>query len=500
MRVVVIGGGLAGMVAAREVAARRPGDEVVLLERSTRLGGKAGSDDRGGRLVEHGYHVFPRWYPNVRRILDEIGTTLIDFDRYHYLVAGSFPHFVTVRGPKDLPSVVHNVTRGLLPWYQTILFFGFTLDMISRPLSHKRLLDHVSQIGLMRDTWYVTEEVAELNQENLLKASAIPAYDMSAMTAKKIGSYWLRQASPFLSVLPGDLQTTFIDPLAAKMRAAGVDVRLSTEVVGLDVAGGRVAAVRLADGSRLEGDRFVLATPFEVSRRFVDGPLFELDPSLGDMHWLEAQPMAALHVRLNERLEGLPREHVFFHGGKFGLSFVDVAPLWGTSGVPTELSFIASNFAPLQRLSNADATKALLAEIKEYLPLEDAQIRDVVLNPNVDVPLFINTIGAWPNRPSARSKAPNLYLAGDHVRNAIDLACMEGAVHAALQAARALLEDDGAEDLPSILEPPTWPRPLLVAARLAMLPLVTVSTAVARVAEVFGRGGPRTAPPGGRTP
>ncbi|MEO8357585.1 MAG: hypothetical protein ABI621_16905 [Chloroflexota bacterium] len=40
-------------------------------------------------------------------------------------------------------------------------------------------------------------------QENVLKASAIPVYDLSAMTAKRIASYWIRQASPFLSILPG---------------------------------------------------------------------------------------------------------------------------------------------------------------------------------------------------------------------------------------------------------------------------------------------------------
>ena len=43
------------------------------------------------------------------------------------------------------------------------------------------------------------QSVAELAQENVLKASAIPAYDLSAMTAKRISSYWVRQASPFLS-------------------------------------------------------------------------------------------------------------------------------------------------------------------------------------------------------------------------------------------------------------------------------------------------------------
>jgi hypothetical protein len=476
------------MVAGRALAAR--GVEVELLERSSRLGGKAGSDERDGRLVEHGYHVFPKWYPNVRRIVREIGTELIDFDRYHYLTRGEFPRVVTVRGPSDFASIWHNVRRGILPWYHTVLFFGFTLDMISRPLSDKRLLDRVSQIGLMRQAWYVTNEVAELNQENLLKASAIPAYDMSAMTAKKIGGFWLKEASPFLSVLPGDLQTTFIRPLEAKVREAGVRVRFGAEVARIDVGDGRVRSVTLASGEVVTADAFVLALPFEVARRFVDGPLFALDPSLGNMHQLEAQPMAALHVRLKRKLDGIPREHVFFHGGDFGLSFIDVAPLWKRepSDPPTELSFIASNYAPLKSLSIEDATEALMGEVRAYLPFDDDDVHDVVLNPNVDVPLFINTIGAWPNRPEARTKVPNLYVAGDHAKNEVDLACMEGAVSAALAAARALLEDASVPDLPELESPRTWPRPLLVAGRVAMTPMLAFCSMVARLAGA-GRGG-----------
>ena len=86
---IVVGDGLAGMVVARELALRRW--RVTLLERSPRLGGKAGADRKRERLVEHGYHVFPQWYPNVRAIVNRLGVRLIDFDRYHFLLPGSYP-------------------------------------------------------------------------------------------------------------------------------------------------------------------------------------------------------------------------------------------------------------------------------------------------------------------------------------------------------------------------------------------------------------------------
>jgi phytoene dehydrogenase-like protein len=47
--------------------------------------------------------------------------------------------------------------------------------------------------------------------------------------------------------------------LAARLQAAGGEIRCATEAVGIDVAGGRAVAVRTADGERVEAGRAVLA-------------------------------------------------------------------------------------------------------------------------------------------------------------------------------------------------------------------------------------------------
>ncbi len=481
---VVVGGGLSGMVIARELALRHW--HVTLLERSQRLGGKAGSDSKNGRLVEHGYHVFPQWYPNVRAIVNRIGVQLIDFDCYHFLVPGAYPQRVTVRGPASFSALWHNVFNGLLPWYHNVLYFYSVLDMISRPLSEKSLLDRVSQVGLIRGKWYTSESVAELGQENVLKASAIPAYDLSAMTSKRIGSYWVRQASPFLSVLPGDLQTVFINPQVRELEALGVEIRYDSEVSGVVMRDGAVASVALRDGTEVSADVYALCTPFEVTRTWLDDNLYKADPELGNMHFLEAQPMAALHLRLRRELPDLPREHVFLHGSHYALSLINVGHLWKELDGKPQLSFISSNYGPLNKVSEEGAKDLLLEEICEYLPIEPADVESWELNPNTDVPLFINTIGAWPNRPRPKSKINNLYLAGDFVKNAIDLACMEGAVSAALEAAGQILSDHGeTEAIPVAQVPPVWPRPLLVFGRIVLKPVVAVARVIAWLEEKF---------------
>jgi len=482
---IVVGGGLAGMVVARELALR--GWRVTLLERTKRLGGKAGSDIRNGRRVEHGYHVFPQWYPNVRAILERIGVKLIDFDRYHFLLPGEYPRRVTVLGPSGFSAMWHYIFHGLLPWYHNLLYIYSVLDMLSRPLSDKRFLDRVSQIGLIRGKWYTSESVAEMGQENVLKASAIPVYDLSAMTAKRIAGYWVRQASPFLSILPGDLQTVFIDPQVRELEALGVEIRYNCEVSDVMMREGVVSAIALRDGTELSADVYALCTPFEVTRIWLHDDLYGADPELGNMHLLEAQPMAALHLRLRREIPDLPKEHVFFHGSHYALSFIDIAPHWkGLDGKHdgSQLSFISSNYSPLNTVSAEGAKDLLLKEISEYLPLTPADIESWELNPNTDDPLFINTIGAWSNRPHSKTKIQNLYLAGDYVKNAIDLACMEGAVSAAVEAAAHILSDHGETgSLPVVQVPPEWPRALLVFIRILMVPVVAIARVIAWIEE-----------------
>src|SRR4030095_4291500 len=125
-----------------------------------------------------------------------------------------------------------------------------------------------------------------------------------------------------------------------------------------------------------------------------------------------------------------------------------------------------------------------LKKVFKFRPSTPRDVESGELNANTDVPLFINTIGAWPNRPRPKTKIKNLYLGGDFVKNAIDLACMEGAVSAALETANQILVDHGETDsLPVALVPPEWPRLLLVFGRIVLIPVVAVARVIAWLEE-----------------
>jgi squalene-associated FAD-dependent desaturase len=70
-RVVVVGGGLAGISAALEAAER--GAHVTLVERRRRLGGRTWSFHRHGLVMDNGQHVFMRCCTEYRAFVERIG-------------------------------------------------------------------------------------------------------------------------------------------------------------------------------------------------------------------------------------------------------------------------------------------------------------------------------------------------------------------------------------------------------------------------------------------
>ena len=76
-RVLVIGGGLAGIAAALDCAAA--GASVTLLEVRRRLGGAAYSFERDGLELDNGQHVFLRCCPAYRALLARLGSEQLAF-------------------------------------------------------------------------------------------------------------------------------------------------------------------------------------------------------------------------------------------------------------------------------------------------------------------------------------------------------------------------------------------------------------------------------------
>src|SRR5207302_1075704 len=149
--------------------------------------------------------------------------------RCWFAAAGS-PDSPSHTSCSDTGSACAVLRSSPLPLCDTLLYFYFVCDLASEPLSNMRVLDRVSRLGLMRSRWYMTEKIPELEEEHILKASAVPLYEMSGGTAKILSELWLRNREPFLSILPGELRTTFIQPYARRVHDSGVEIETGTRV------------------------------------------------------------------------------------------------------------------------------------------------------------------------------------------------------------------------------------------------------------------------------
>jgi hypothetical protein len=473
-RVVIIGGGLAGMTVAKELVKKKM--PVVILEAADYLGGKAAADTKDGPFVEHGYHLFPAWYTNTRRLLRElqIESNFIDIHQFYQIREGAFPHFTAFRELSSLSNWWKNVRSGILPWPEALLNFYFILDLCSQSFENRKFLDKVSVNGFLRSRRYATENLANYNHQTVLQASSIPSYDLSAKTLQKLAQCWIKERSPLVSILNGNLQDTFISPFEQFIRDRGVVVKYKRRVRGLEVTAGKVSGVRFDAGIPVEetstDDIFVLATPPEVTFRFVDDQVYAAERTkpnateklLAELIHLESAPMAGLTLQLNRRITYrdengqerlLPKEHVNLYGSQYKTSFIDISQHWKMSDDKTVLSIIASNFAPLKNLSEAEMTRRIIEEVWRYIPcIDQKDIGQAYLRPNVEAPLFLNTVGAWHFRPITKTRIENLYIAGDYCQSTADLTTMESAVFSGLSTARDILRDRelGSPEVPPI--------------------------------------------------
>lgn len=293
-RIVVIGGGVSGATVALDLTSA--GCQVVLVERSPRLGGLVVDFEVGGTSLECFYHhVFPH-EEHIQALISRLGLD----DRLSWL-----------------ESSVGVYRHGRL-WP-----FTTPLDLLRfRPLP---LLDRLrSGVGALRmgrvDDWrqlddlpalewlarYTGERAVDAVWAPLLRAKfgaaagTVPAAWMWARFRQRSGGRG-RSGGERLGYLRGGFRQLF-DALAAELDRLGADVRTGSSVRRVVVRGGRAEGVELHDGTTIDADAVVYAgtmpgledllPPEHVDPRWeATGALgvlcvvLELDQPLGSLYW-----------------------------------------------------------------------------------------------------------------------------------------------------------------------------------------------------------------------
>lgn len=480
----IIGGGLAGMILAKELLEK--GQKVRIFEASGRLGGKAGADLHGTDFDEHGWHLFPTWYVNIWEIVEQLGIrpSFIDKSRYAYIRSGDYPKTTYLESPFSFASALHNLFNGVLPPAISYIYQYALLDLMSQPVRRRAHLDQVTVNGFVRGKFYGIDGVTDAIEDTISRASAIESFEMSAMTVRNVMGFWFNYHNPWFRILTGNLQEKFILPLENKIRSLGCSIELNTTVNSVKCDLSLISSINVTCGDEdrsIPVDMLAIAVPAPNMQALLNPEIIGVSPDLGKIYYLRSRIMAGMTIYFKTKIAGIPSDHLNFVKTKYELSMIDVTDIWG---IPDRsvICVVASDYTVLQGHSVDEATTVLIRELNRYLPFVTPEnIERIDLQPHVHQPLFANTAGAWSRRPTATTKISNLFLAGDYCRTHVDLTCMEGAVTSGLIAAKVILKEMGISHPVVIRTPKTRPRWLLVLLKFLLFPGVLLALAYAAV-------------------
>ena len=288
-RVTVIGGGVSGLATAYFVSHLAGCEvDVTLVERSEELGGKVLTRAVAGHPVDLGPDALLVRVPAMQSLLEDLGLA------GDVVGPGANGAFIWSRGRlRPLPaSTVFGVPAQLLPLLRSGLLspLGIARAGLDLVLPRRRIpAGHDVSVGeLVRPRFgaQVFDRLVDpllggvhAGRADLLSArSAVPEIDALARGSRSIylgtrGKPAPGQSGPALVTLPGGLGQ-LIDAL--RDAVDGCDVRLGTSVERLTRTSDGYL-VRLADGSEVEADDVVLATPAHATAEL----LADLSPGAG---------------------------------------------------------------------------------------------------------------------------------------------------------------------------------------------------------------------------
>lgn len=477
-RVLVAGGGLAGMVSALRLA--ELGCAVELVEADHRLGGRAGSDLVDGRYEDHSYHIAFPWYENFLRLTTEIDVRrdFIASPAYHQLVAGQFPRYRPYRTVGSLIDWTRSLSRGVLPIPDGLLYFYLMVDAINQAA---RLLEQpdISVEEFVRTRWYATTAVQDELDRIFVTGHGTSTARFSLHTWLRFLPAFARCRAAMYWIPRRSLEETLIGPLAGALHEHGISIRTGWRVEQVDASDGQVSAVHLAtpDGPvTRQAEQLVLSLPLDVLSELKGDAIDQADLDRDRLRALVTRPVAALHLYFRTKVAELPTEHVALVNSRFDLSFIDVS---GTrEGIHGScLNVVAGRPGRLLDWPEERVVATVVEELATFVPgLRVEDVTHHVWRPNVENPLLSNEVGSWSHRPSTRTALRNLFLAGDYVRSFVDVASMEGAVVTGLLAADAVREATGLADEPvEVHRLPATPQPVSAAMRALLAPAAMVA-------------------------
>lgn len=433
-RIVIIGGGLAGIAAALDCA--HDGAAVTLLESRGRLGGAAYSFTRDGIVADNGQHVFLRCCTAYRELLGQIGAShLVTLQpRLSIPILGPGGRIVWLRR-SNLPAPLH--LAGTLTRYP---YLGVRQRAsLALAMNALRAIDPDDPAADARSfgEWLAAHGQARAAVEDIWELIARPTLNLLARNASLAQAAYVFQQGLLSDRAAGDVGYASVslgeihDVSARRALArAGVEVRLRL---------GATAIVPESDGFRVEAgavaplsaDAVILAVPHGRAVNLLPAGS-GVDPVR--LAGLGTSPIVNLHVVYDRPVFALPFaaavrtpvQWVFDRTRASGLDHGQYLAI-SLSAAEAELDMTVD-----------DLRERFLSALRELLPAAREGRVELFFVTREHAATFRAAPGSRALRPGPRTAIPGLVLAGAWTDTGWP-ATMEGAVRSGHAAAREAL-------------------------------------------------------------
>ena len=453
-RVVVIGGGLAGIATAVRIA--DAGDQPIVLETRRKLGGRATSfpDQRSGQSLDNCQHVLMGCCTALLDLYHRLGVSdCIEWHERLYWFRDDGGH--DVLEPGRLPAPLHtaggfrrmrlldrSAKREIRRAMWRLLRGGERLRADWRSRTFGAFLEHMKQSS---ETIRLFWDTIIISACNLPSSEVAAEHGMQVFQEAFLPSRWAGTMG-----LPTVPLAALYDPAESIIQQAGGELRLGCSVREICVEQRRAVGVMTAD-DMVRGNAIVSTVPPDRLAKLLPAAIRSTDRRLASLEQFEFSPILGVHLHFPHTVMDLP--HLILAGRSVHWIF--------NKGLDEEgrqhLHVVISAADDWMGLDEDAIVQQVLEVIRPALPRIAEQSPVTVRAVKEKRATFRATPDIEPARPLAAPGAvglqggdiDDLYLAGDWCATGWP-ATMEGAVRSGYLAAAAVSQTDpGIEEVPA---------------------------------------------------
>jgi phytoene dehydrogenase-like protein len=412
--VAVCGAGLAGLVAARRLAAA--GADVTVYEERETVGGRVHSRERDGFTLDRGFQVLFTAYPAVRRELDLDALDLRAFTP-GAVIAREGERSVLSDPLRDPLSLAESLFNREVTTSDKLRTLALRQDLGGKPLDSFFSGPDTTIREYLHD-WGFSEKFAENFVAPFYGGITL---DRSLSTSKRVFEYTFRMLSDGRTAVPADGMGAIADQLAARAEAAGVDVH--TDSVVYEVTPERNGATLDVDGGTVEADAVVVATD----------PRTAAELTGVDAIPTRARPSTTQYYRLPEGTDLGTKQRILLNAESAAPNAVVPLSAVAPEYAPDDAELLNATFLGEDALSMDDAE--LLARTRDALaswyPERQFGALEPLATDRIEFAQFDQPSGIHDSLPDADDPEGPVYLAGDYTEwSSIQGAMQSGAVAA----------------------------------------------------------------------